>query len=331
MSSSLTFLDLMKMQTAEGKVPPFVEMLAERNDIIKDIPFKETNQQFSDLAIIRTGLPDVYYRIMNQGVEVSSSTTAQVTEDCAKMEAWAEIDSENLKRSGDPGAVKTRELAAFAEKMSQTFAYKLFYGNSSVDAEEFTGLHARYSTISGAANGRNVISALTGSASDNCSIWLVRWGENVTGLVPKGMPTGIQQHPWVERVKEVSNTAGSVSRHMVESAFLEWYHGLEVVDWRNVVRICNISRAALAAGTINMTELINDALDTPHGADGAPPVLYMRQDTMAFLRRERNEAVAAGGGVTYENVDGMGRQPIFGGAARISICDALLDTEGYIS
>lgn len=330
MSTSLTYLDIAKMQTADGTVPPFVEILNQRNDIVTDIGWKQTNQMYSDLAIIRTGLPSVYYRIMNQGVAISSSTTVQVTEDCAKMEAWAEVDQENLRRSGDPGAVKTRELAAFAESMRQTLASKLFYGNASVDPEEFTGLHPRYSAISGATNGHNIIDG-GGDGSDNMSLWVIRWGENVTGLVPKGMPTGIQQSAWETATKEASNTANAETRMVVERAHLEWYHGLEVVDWRDVARVANVSRAALAAGTVSMTDLLNDALDLPHSGTGKPPVIYMRRDAFSFLRRERTEGVLNGGGVTYENVDGMGRQPIFGGIARISICDALLDTEGSIS
>lgn len=326
MSTSLTYLEIMKRQTADGKVPAPVELLSQTNAIVGDIPFKETNQLMSEMVVARVGLPDVYYRIANAGVQLTSSETAQWTVDCAKMEVWAEVDTEVLARSGDPMAVKADEASAMVMAMEQAFAYRLFYGNSSVDTEEFTGLSPQYSSTS-AANGQNIVNA-GGSGSDNMTVWMVYWGDTVHGIVPQGMPTGWKQSPWETITRQQVNTLGSETRYTVESTHFEWYHGLVVRDWRDVKCVRNISRAGLYAGTTDLRKFMNDLMDVPTSGAGTP-VIYMRRDCLSFLREQVEAKVGTGGGLTFENVDGKPVTMWHG--VPIRICDQLLDTEATVS
>ncbi|MXF24183.1 major capsid protein, partial [Escherichia coli] len=83
------------------------------------------------------------------------------------------------------------EDRAFIEAMNQAMAQTLFYGDSSVNPQQFMGLSSRYSSLS-AGNAQNIIDA-GGTGTDNTSIWLVVWGENtVHGIFPKGQKAGIQ-------------------------------------------------------------------------------------------------------------------------------------------
>lgn len=326
MSQSLTYLDIVKRQDSTGKVPAPVELLSQTNAIVNDIPFRETNQQMSELVVARVGLPDVYYRIMNSGVQLSSSETAQWEVDCAKMEVWAEVDTEVLARAGQPEAIKADEASSMVMAMEQAFSYRLFYGNSSVDTEEFTGFSPQYS-LSSAANGQNIILA-GGDSNDNMSVWCIYWGDTVGGIVPQGMPTGWKQSPWEKITRQQVNTAGSETRYTVESTHFEWYHGLVVRDWRDVKCIRNIPRSGLYAGTTDLRKYMNDLMDIPTSGAGSP-VIYMRRDCLSFLREQCESKVGNGGGLTFENIDG--RPVTKWQGIPIRIVDQLLDTEGTFS
>jgi hypothetical protein len=131
----------------------------------------------------------VAWKLLNQGVQPSKSTTAQIDEAVGIMEAWSEVDRDLAELNGNTSEFRLSEAQAFIEAMNQEMASTLMYGNSSISPEEFTGLAPRYSSLS-AANGDNIINA-AGSQSDNSSIWLICWGaQTVHGIFPKGSKAG---------------------------------------------------------------------------------------------------------------------------------------------
>ena len=74
--SVLTLADWAKRLDPDGKVPAIVEMLSQTNEVLADMLFKEGNLPTGERTTIRTGLPSVYWRLLNQGVAPSKSTTA---------------------------------------------------------------------------------------------------------------------------------------------------------------------------------------------------------------------------------------------------------------
>jgi hypothetical protein len=58
-------------------------------------------------------------------------------------------------------------------------------------------------------------------------------------------------------------------------------------------------------------------------------VWWMNRTVIQMLDIQRHQAVSSGGGLTYENVDGM-IVPHFRGIP-IRVCDALLETEATVS
>ena len=242
--TNLTLADWAKRTDPDGRVPVIAELLSQSNEILEDCVFKEGNLPTGERVVIRTGLPTVYWRALNQGIPSSKSTTAQVDEACGILEARSEVDKDLAMLNGNTAQFRLSEDTAFLEAMNQTQATTLFYGNPGVDPKQFLGLAARYSD-STAANGQNILKA-GGSGSDNTSIYLVVWGDNTVYCpFPKGSKAGLIHEDLGEQT--VYNSDGT--RMQALATRYQWKNGLVVKDWRYVVRIANIDVSDLIAQT----------------------------------------------------------------------------------
>jgi len=234
-TGQLTLADVSKRTDPNGKVSPIAELLSQRNDILEDAVMVEANQPTSHVVTIRTGLPSVYWRQYNAGVPSSKSTTAQVTEPCAMMEARSHIDAKLLKLNGNSAAYRLSEETPFIEAMNQEMTDKVFNGNVGVDQKTFSGLATRYS-LTTAGNGQNVILA-GGSGSDNASVYLIGWSpETVFMTYPKGSQGGLASRDLGE--ESVQDASGNW--YQAARSLFQWDCGLVVKDWRYAVRIANI-------------------------------------------------------------------------------------------
>jgi hypothetical protein len=243
-NNSLTLADWAKRVDPDGRVPVVAELLSQSNEILEDCVFKEGNLPTGERVVIRTGLPTVYWRALNQGIPSSKSTTAQVDEACGILEARSEVDKDLAMLNGNTAQFRLSEDTAFLEAMNQTQATTMFYGNPGVDPKQFLGLAARYSD-STAANGQNILKA-GGSGSDNTSIFLVVWGDNTVYCpFPKGSKAGLIHEDLGEQT--VYNSDGT--RMQALATRYQWKNGLVVKDWRYVVRIANIDVSDLIAQT----------------------------------------------------------------------------------
>ena len=93
-ATNLTLADWAKRTDPNGNVPIIAELLSQTNEILEDAVFKEGNLPTGERVVIRTGLPTVYWRALNQGIPNSKSTSAQVDEACGMLEARSEVDKE---------------------------------------------------------------------------------------------------------------------------------------------------------------------------------------------------------------------------------------------
>lgn len=239
----LTLTDWAKRNDPKGKTPMIVELLSQSNSALEDMPFKEGNLPTGEQVTIRTGLPDSYYRQINQGVPKSKSTTAQVVENAAMLEARSEVDCKVAKLNGNVQTFRLSESKAFVESMGQTQASTLMYGTAS-NPEEYVGFMPRYSDTT-AANGENILLA-GGSGSDNTSILLVGWGsDTVFGIYPKGSKAGLDH----KDLGEIDAFDDNNNRFRAFADQYTWDNGLVVKDWRYAVRIANIDVSDLIAQT----------------------------------------------------------------------------------
>lgn len=321
-----TLLDWAKGYDPDGKPAQIAELLSQTNGILDDMLWMEGNLPTGHRTTIRTGLPLVYWRLINQGVVPSKSTTAQVDEAIGLLEAWSEVDVELAKLNGDQATFRFNEAQAFIEAMNQEMAQTLFYGNSGVNTEEFTGLSPRYSDIT-AGNGVNVIDA-GGAGADNTSIWLIAWGQNtIHGIFPKGSQAGLEHDDLGEETAETTQGIGGARLRVFRDRFV-WKAGIALKDWRYVVRVGSIDVSDLVANAgaqAKVIELMIKALHRLPNMNMGKPVFYMNRTVFEMLDIQRLASVSVGGGITYENVDGKA-VPMFRGIP-IRVVDALLNTE----
>jgi len=242
-STNLTLADWAKRTDPEGRVPVIAELLSQSNEILEDCVFKEGNLPTGERVVIRTGLPAVYWRALNQGIPNSKSQTAQVDEACGILEARSEVDKDLAMLNGNTAQFRLSEDVAFLEAMNQTQAATMFYGNPAIEPKSYLGLAARYSSTS-ASNGQNIISA-NGSGSDNTSVYLVVWGDNTVYCpFPKGSTAGLMHEDLGEQTVYDGN-----NRLQAYATRYQWKNGLVVKDWRYVVRIANIDVSDLVGVT----------------------------------------------------------------------------------
>ena len=243
-SSNLTLADWAKRSDPDGRVPIVAELLSQSNEILEDCVFKEGNLPTGERVVIRTGLPGVYWRALNQGIPSTKSTTAQIDEACGILEARSEVDKDLAMLNGNTAQFRLSEDTAFLEAMNQTQAETMFYGNPGTDPKKFLGLAPRYGDLS-ADNAVNILNA-GGSGSDNASVYLVVWGDNTVYCpFPKGSKAGLTHEDLGEQT--VYNSDGT--RLQAFATRYQWKNGLVVKDWRYVVRICNVDISDLLAGS----------------------------------------------------------------------------------
>ena len=281
-----TLLDRAKSFGPDGKIAKIVEILSQSNSTLQDIVMKEGNLPTGEQTSIRTGLPEVYYRQINAGVPSSKSTSAQVVENAAILEARSHVDVDLADLAASTSEYRAQEGMAFLEAMAQKQETTLFYGAAS-SPEEYVGLSNRYSLLS-AANGENIIDA-GGSSSDNASCWLVGWSENtICGVYPKGSTAGLTHEDLGK--DDVLDANGNTLR--VYKDLFKWKMGLVVKDWRYGVRIANIDVSDLQGATGTQastaaTQLINlmaRAIDHIPNQNSAKLCFYANRTVVSHLR-----------------------------------------------
>lgn len=329
-SNALTLVDFAKRLDPDGKTAAIVELLQQSNPILQDMLWIEGNLPTGHRTTVRTGLPTVAWRLLNNGIQPSKSTTAQVDEQCGMLEAWSEVDKDLAMLNGNTAAFRLSEAQAFVEAMNQEMASTVFYGNAGLAPEEFTGLAIRYSQLSGAQTAQNVLSA-GGSGSDNASIWLVAWGQNtIHGIFPKGSKAGLIHEDLGEVTVETTAGVGGARMRAYQDHW-QWKCGVAVKDWRYAVRIPNIDISNLVSksSAADLIELMIRAIHRIPMLGMGKPVFYMNRSVFQMLDIQRRDDIIAGGGLTYQQVDGV-LQPSFRGIP-IRVTDALLDTEAAVS
>lgn len=234
-NTALTLADWAKRQDPDLKQARIIEMLNQKNPILMDMPFLESNAATHHRTTVRTSLPAAEWRRINKGVGKGKSTTAQVDEAVAILETYSEVDKELADLNGNTGAFRLSEAQAFLEGMNQQMASTLFYGNKATNPASFDGFATRYSDLE-AENGKNIINA--GGTGDNLtSIYLVGWGDQtVHGLYPKGSRAGLFHQDLGEQTLK-DEDGGQFQGYRDH---FQWKTGLAVRDWRYVVRIANI-------------------------------------------------------------------------------------------
>lgn len=330
-TGALTLADWAKRLDPDGKVPVVAELLSQSNEILEDAVFMEGNLPTGHRVTIRTGLPAVYWRSLNQGVPSSKSTTAQVDESCGMLEAYSRVDKDLAELNGNTAAFRLSEDQAFLEAMNQTQAQTLFYGNPATDPRQYLGLATRYGAISGAANSQNILNATGTGGATNTSIWLVVWGDNTVFCpFPKGSKAGLVQ----EDTGQLTVYDGNNNPYQAYQTHYQWKNGLVVKDWRYIVRIANISVTALVTNSspADLIALMSRSLDRIPNLSMGRAAFYMNRTIYSFLRlqalNKSNAALAIEKGL---NQFGSPQTWMSFESVPLRRCDQILATETQIS
>ena len=107
--NAATLTDVAKRLDPNGKIDKIVELLAQTNPILQDMMFVEGNLPTGHRTTVRTGLPATTWRLLNYGVQPSKSTTAQVTDACGMLEAYAEVDKALADLNGNTAEFRLSE------------------------------------------------------------------------------------------------------------------------------------------------------------------------------------------------------------------------------
>ena len=286
--TALTLLDYTKRLNPQGGIETDIaELLSQQNAILEDMLWKEGNLPTGERVVVRTGLPASTWRKLNQGVQPTKSTTAQIDEACAMLEQRGQIDKALAALNGNTAAFRLSENQPHMEAMTQDLTENIIYG-SSISPEKFIGVSERFSTISGAVNGQNIISG-GGVGNDNTSIWLFGWGPNsIYGIFPKGTKGGLQH----QEIKDGSADGcfdaidSNGGRFRALGDHYTWNCGIALKDWRYVVRIPNIDVSNLIAesSAADVCKLMSRALDRLPSEDGIKPVFYMNRTVFSMLK-----------------------------------------------
>jgi len=327
--TALTLAEVAKRKDPDGTTPIVAELLSKHNQILEDMLFMEGNLPTGHRVTVRTGLPDVYFRSINQGIPASRSQTATVDEGTCLLEAQSSVDVELMRLAGNNRTgVRYIEDVAFVEAMSQKMAETLIYGNAGTDPKSFTGFAVRYGDLS-AGNAANIIDA-GGTGSDNTSIYMAVWGEGtVFSIYPQNTSGGLETHDHGEDWVEDSNGR----RYRAETTQYVWRNGLAVKDWRYAARACNIDVSNLVANSsaADLIDLLDSLSMLPNSLDAGRPVFYVNRTVYAALRKQAR----AGTTSVLDIVKGFNQ---FGTPSRwmefngipIRRVDAILNTEARV-
>lgn len=327
----LGLVDLLKQQHADGSMADVIELLVQSNPILMDAIAIECNEGTSHKTTVRTGIPAPTWRMINQGVMPTKSTTSDFKAATGMVEAWSEIDSELVRLAG-PNAAQFRlsEGVAIIEGMSQDVAATFFYGNQNTAPAKFTGLAPYYSSLTSAASGQQIVDA-GGTGSDNTSIWFVEHGELATHLIyPSGTQAGVTRDDKGKQTK--TNSDGSILD--VHREKFQQHIGLVVRDWRRNARIANIdvSDLSITASTgANLFDMLVRAYWrlSRHKAISGKKVIYCNSTVMEFLdhqsRRAQSNAL-----LTWREITKDSEPVLYFRDMPVRQCDAILNTEARV-
>lgn len=339
-SSYLGLIDAMRV--GDSAIGDVAEVLHRMSPVYRNSFFVEANRGTQHMHSIRTGLPEVTWGRLYQGIPQSKSTRAMVTDSTGFVEGLSTVDTRLLKISKNAAALRLQEGDSFIEAIAQEVETGIFYHDVVTTPEKFKGLAARYNATGGGGAGNQVVSA-GGAGSDNTSIWFVTWGERATHLIhPEGTSAGLEREDKGEqRVLDASNNP-----YFVQEELFRQHIGVAVRDWRFNARIANIDVSDLNAGSVDLykfmrqafyklpsvwaTSMVNkDGTFNTNASLEGRTVIYMNRTALEAL--DATGTNSSNGALQLRPMELEGRiVPSYRGIP-IEVTDALLNTEAAVA
>jgi hypothetical protein len=295
--------DVAKIILNNGNLSKAFDVIAEMNPIVDDMPFVPSNDGETYKSTEVTGYPTTYYRMLNQGIPVSTDNEKMIRNSFAQLANAYQVDRKLV--TGTKASIDmfmARKDLRFTASLMDSFATTLIYGDSATDTDKFTGLAARLSvpSVNYKEAGYNLIKG-DGAGADNTSLYGVVWGDNAFGFYPEGSQAGLK----ITRSRDVwLRDSGGTNEYLGHKNAYEMDGGLVVTDWHAICRACNIDVSNLtfdgATGS-NLSDLMTRLEIRMTGVMGRP-VIYCNKTIYSFLTRQIKEKV--GGNLGYSEVKG---------------------------
>jgi len=330
-SAYLTLADWAQRQKPTGGVDTIIEVLASSNPILADANVMEGNLPTGHRSTQRTSQPTGTWRLLNSGVAAEKGTTEQVTDLCGILEGYSQLDVDIALLNGDQAKFRASEDDAFVAGMSGTIATGLFYGNQQTDPEQMHGLSPRYNSLATTAAYYNQTIAGGGSDTDNTSIWLITWGPKTCTLIyPKGSKAGLQDEDLGKQL--VRDSTGLLTYQAYVTRF-QWKIGLALIDYRYVIRICNIDNSLLTSDAATGIDLLDKMLDAYYARPSvdlgkmAKTFFYCNKTVAKFLHKQAQNKDNVN--LTIDNPAG---KPVVSFLdAPIRVCDKITVAEALVT
>ena len=317
--SQLSLLELAK-RSNNGNLVVISETLSQINEILQDAQWVEANEKTKHIGTRRRSLPTGTLRNFNAGVAPDASTTMQIEEPLAQLEAYSIVDTALAGLSGRPDEFRSGEDMAFVEGMSQTVCGKLFYANnSSYSAKDILGFAPKYNSSS-----YSNVYLTGGGGSDVTSVWVIDWDpvQGVHCTYPQGSQGGLLS-------KDLGIRPAYDSSYYAYEAYwthFKWDFGIFVHDDRQIQRIANIE----TSGTANIfdEDYLIKALNRMRIPGGGPNSRIYVDRTV----KTQMDILAKNKPNVWHTVEDPWGRPItmFRGIP-VRLVDQLLDTETAIS
>lgn len=242
-------VDWAKMQDPNGAIADIAELLAQCNEVMKDIIWQEGNLPTGHRTSIRVGLPQGTWRSANVGVASTKPLQAQFDITIGELVSYSLVDKSIAVLNGNVDKFRYSQDMAQVQGLGQQVATAIFYSNEAVNPAQFTGFFPYYNSIS-TATAQSAVNVIDGggTGSSNASILLTGWGDDTTFMVfPKGSTAGLVYEDKGD-VRALYDSNGN--QYEGYTSYFCWKLGLCPKNWEYNVRIANLdTTSAGLAGT----------------------------------------------------------------------------------
>lgn len=328
----LTLADAKKFLPHE--VADVTEVLRKAIPIINDIPYTVMNKKVKHIVAMRSDLPKWYYRKANQAIPASKTTIEEREFVASHIESKSVMDQKVAEYGGKDRVAANRlnQAEGHLQAGANELAQMIVYGSPATDHRQIPGIMHILSTLNPAEPTSKQIVDAGGTGSDNASILFVSWGKGkVYGIYEEGTTAGIKR---IDRgLVQIPGTteAGGTGWYWGYEEDFEIDHGIAFEDYRAMARVANIDVSDLQtpADAANLLKLMTRAIyRIPPMLRQQKGMIYVNSTIMAFLDEQTQAQVGAGGGLSYQNV--QGEPVLYFRGWKIQEMDILLNTEARV-
>lgn len=296
-TNNLTMVDVVSATNPDGSTAVAANILQQHLEFLDFLPMVEANGPWGHRNTVVTSLAGVQARAFNEGTTDTKDTTAQFDESIAMFSTRCMSDAKLVERHKDPGLYRMQMSKRRIEAMGQAVMKNIIFGNQRTNTKVFTGFGPRLSDSS-AANAGNIIdadAALSGVSNCTSVYYAVLGVDRISGIYPQGGQGGLKHNPATgPQDVPMYTSAGAAAGFM--RAYVdtfEWDFGINVPDWRDLVRIGSIQSSTVQAlsgkqapsAFTNFLHLFIQAMDKPYDTSSGQGVFIANREIHTALKR----------------------------------------------